>query len=56
MQYVTVLYSTTDPIHSDKLATDGSFNRNADYLLSQDDIFVFLATHNNDSVQMTKEK
>ncbi|XP_065891514.1 hydroxyproline dehydrogenase-like [Dysidea avara] len=53
---LAIEHGCEDPIHSDKLATDGSFNRNADYLLSQDDIFVFLATHNNDSVQMTKEK
>ena len=57
MCYVSVLlYSTTDPIHDNKVATDESYNRNADYLLSQNDTFAFLATHNSGSVEMAKKK
>jgi len=51
-----LIYSTVDPIHDDKVATDESYNRNADYLLSQNDTFAFLATHNSGSVEMAKKK
>jgi len=50
------MHSATDPIHDDKVATDDSYNRNADYLLSHNDTYVFLATHNSGSVEVAKKK
>ena len=39
----------TDPIHSDKQATDESYDKNINYLLSHKDSFLFVASHNLES-------
>ena len=45
----------TDPIQPSKDATDASYHKNMDYLLSND-AFVVLASHNNDTVQLAKKQ
>ena len=45
----------TDPIHPNKDATDASYHRNMDYLLSNDS-HVVLASHNNDTVKLAKKQ
>ena len=45
-----------DPIHSDKMATDSSYDRNIDYLLSKKDSFLFVASHNLESVIVAKKQ
>ena len=46
----------TDPIHCDKMATDTSYDKNIDYLLSCKDSFLFVASHNLESVTVAKER
>ena len=41
--------AVTDPIHCDKQATDSSYDKNINYLLSHKDSFLFVASHNLES-------
>ena len=45
-----------DPIHCDKKATDASYDKNIDYMLSKEDSFLFLASHNLESVIIARKQ
>ena len=52
--YVILLY--LDPIHDDKTATDCSYDKNIEYLLSHKNCFLFVASHNLQSVMVAKKQ
>ena len=51
--YVT---DVTDPIHCDKQATDSSYDKNINYLLSHKDSFLFVASHNLESTYVAMKR
>ena len=45
-----------DPVHDDKKATDVNYDKNIDYVLSHKDAFLFVASHNHESVNVAKKR
>lgn len=46
----------TDPIHNSKAETDASYHKNMEHLMSLDDTFLCVASHNSDTVCTAKDK
>ena len=43
-------------MHNSKSETDASFYKNMEHLMSQDDTFLCVASHNSETVHKAKEK
>ena len=53
---ITFQINLTDPIHDSKAATDDSYHRNMEHLISLQDTFLCVASHNSETIYKAKEK
>ena len=51
-----ISFHHTDPIHNSKAETDTSYHENMEHLMSLDNTFLCVASHNSETVHAAKEK